>query len=82
MTKRKDLPDEATKEPRIRSTAEEAERAARRQDEGDRIFTAKEARQLGNADNPLRIPGEMTSRPDEDPTDHRPEKPADDDEDS
>jgi hypothetical protein len=74
MTKRKDLPEEATEEPRIRSTDEEAERAARRQDEGDHITSAKEARHLGDPDNPLRIPGELSSRPDEEPTDVRPER--------
>jgi hypothetical protein len=72
MTTRKDLPEEATEEPRIRSTEEEAERAARRQDEGDHITSAKEARHLGDPDNPLRIPGELSSKPEEEPTDVRP----------
>jgi hypothetical protein len=72
MTTRKDLPEEATEEPRIRSPEEDAERAARRQEAGDSIVTAKEARHLGDPDNPLRIPGELSSRPQEDPTDHRP----------
>jgi hypothetical protein len=72
MTTRKDLPEEATEEPRIRSTEEEAERAAKRQDESDKIYTAKEARHLGDPDNPLRIPGELSSRPQEEASDQRP----------
>jgi hypothetical protein len=71
MTTRKDLPEEATEEPRIRSTAEEAERAAKRQEVGEHLETAEEARHLGDPDNPLRIPGELSSKPLEDPPDAR-----------
>jgi hypothetical protein len=71
MTTRKDLPEEATEEPRIRSPEEDAERAARRQDEDDKLHTAKEARHLGDPDNPLRIPGELSSRPQEESSDQR-----------
>jgi hypothetical protein len=74
MTKRKDLPEEATEEPKIRSPQEDAERAFQRQEVGDQVQTAEEGRQLGDPHNPLRIPGELSSRPDEDPTDHRPER--------
>jgi hypothetical protein len=80
MTTRKDLPEEATEEPTIRSTEEDAERAVRRQEEGERLHTAKEGRQLGDPHSPLRMPGELSSRPDEDPTDQRPEHERDDDE--
>jgi hypothetical protein len=78
MTTRKDLPEEATEEPRIRSTQEEAERAARREEEGEHLVTAKEGRRLGDPHNPLRIPGELSSKPDEEPVDARP-KPSPDD---
>jgi hypothetical protein len=76
MAKRKDFPHEATQIPTIRSPEEDAERAARRQEQ--EVTSAKEGRHLADADNPLRMPGELEPRPDEDPTDQRPETARDD----
>ena len=63
MTTREQLPIEATEEPQIQSPAQEAERArkatalsAALEHEGDPLT-------LADADNPLRMPGEMTARP-------------------
>jgi hypothetical protein len=66
MTTSKDLPEEATEEPKIRTTEEEADRAARRDDVGEGVLTAKQGRRLADPDSPLRIPGELSSRPEED----------------
>jgi hypothetical protein len=76
MTTRKELPHQATQIPDIRSPEEDAERAARRQEQ--ELTSAEEGRHLADADNPLRMPGELEPRPDEDPTDHRPESASDD----
>jgi len=63
MTKRRDLPEEATQIPIIHSPEEDAERAARRQEQ--EVLSGKEGRHLADANNPLRMPGESSPRPDE-----------------
>jgi hypothetical protein len=80
MTRRKDLPHEAKQPPTIRSPEEDAERAARRQEQ--EVQSAKERRHLADTDNPLRMPGELEPRPDEEPTDERPERAREDDDES
>jgi hypothetical protein len=71
MTTRKDLPEEATEEPRILSPDQLADRSTRRLEKSARLYTAREARHLGDPDNPLRIPGELSSKPQEDPPEQR-----------
>ena len=78
MTRRKDLPYEATRIPTIHSPDEDAERAARRQEQ--EVTSGKEGRHLADADNPLRMPGELEPGPDEEPDDQRPESASGDDE--
>jgi hypothetical protein len=80
VTRRKDLPEQATRISPIRSTAEEVERAARRQEAGEQMRSAREALHLGDPDNPLRIPGEMSSRPEDEAEDDRPDESKADDE--
>jgi hypothetical protein len=63
MTTRKDLPEEATEEPRIVSPEEDAERAQRRLEASGELFHADEALELADPKNPLRIPGELSSKP-------------------
>jgi hypothetical protein len=65
MTTRNELPEEATQIPTIHSPDEDAERATRRQEQSERMYTAKEALHMADPHNPLRMPGEMSSRPDE-----------------
>jgi hypothetical protein len=62
MTTRKDLPEEATEEPRIRSPEEDAERAEKRVEASERL-TGDDALDLADPHNPLRIPGELSSKP-------------------
>jgi hypothetical protein len=81
MTTRKDLPEEATEEPRILSPDELAERSTRRLEQGADLYTAEEGRHLGDPGNPLRIPGELSSKPQEEPTDQRPQRSAADEDD-
>jgi hypothetical protein len=78
MTRRRDLPYEATQMPIIHSPDEDAERAWRRQ--AQEVTSGKEGRHLADSDNPLRMPGESEPRPDEEPTDVRPEAARDVDE--
>jgi len=63
MTRRRDLPEEATQIPTIHSPDEDAERAARRQEQEVRL--GREGRHLADAGNPLRMPGESSPGPDE-----------------
>jgi hypothetical protein len=79
MTTRKDLPEAATEEPRILSPGELADRSTRRLEEGEEIHSAKEGRRLADPTSPVRIPGELSSRPDEEPSDQRPEPSRPDD---
>jgi hypothetical protein len=63
MTNTKDLPEEASEEPRIRSPEEDAERALERLDRSQELTDADEAMKLADPDSPLRIPGELSSKP-------------------
>jgi hypothetical protein len=63
MTTAKDLPEEATEEPRILSPAEDTERASERLERSKQITDADEAEELADARSPLRIPGESSPKP-------------------
>jgi hypothetical protein len=62
-TRREDLPEEATEEPRILSPQEDAGRATRRLEASEDLENADEATSLAAPDNPLRIPGELSQKP-------------------
>jgi hypothetical protein len=63
MTTKEQLPEEATEEPRTLSPEEDTERAARRVERSASLESADEAASLSDPDNPLRIPGELSSKP-------------------
>lgn len=63
MTTAKDLPEEATEEPRIRSPEEDAQRALERVERADQLTDADVAMELADPDSPLRIPGELSPKP-------------------
>jgi hypothetical protein len=63
MTTRKDLPEQAQEEPPIRSPEELAELAAKRVEKFDEMQTADEELSLADPGSPLRVPGELSSKP-------------------
>jgi hypothetical protein len=63
MTTSKDLPEEATREPRILSPAEDTERASARVERSKDITDPDQAEELAAAEQPLRIPGEPSPKP-------------------
>ena len=63
MTTTKDLPEEAQQEPRTLSPDEDTERALKRLEVSSDLEGADEALSLADADSPLRIPGELSSKP-------------------
>ena len=63
MTTAKDLPEQATEEPRILSPDEDAERASARVERSKDITDADGGAELADPDSPLRIPGEPSSKP-------------------
>jgi hypothetical protein len=63
MTTRKQLPEEATEEPRVLTPEEDAERARRAVEESAALEEEGDPLSLADPDNPLRMPGELSSRP-------------------
>jgi hypothetical protein len=74
MIRREQLPEEATEEPRILSPEEQGARALERQLYDEQTHGMEEALRLSDADSPLRMPGEMSSR-------HRDRRPTEQDDD-
>lgn len=70
MTNRKDLPEEATEEPRTLTPAEDTERAWQRFEEASRS-DAPNAPDAEDRNSPLRMPGEPSSPPPDIPSERR-----------
>jgi hypothetical protein len=63
MTTQKDLPEEATEEPAILSPEEMAERARKRMEVSAKLHRMDDILALADPHNPLREPGELSSKP-------------------
>ena len=62
MTSTKDLPEQASEEPVTVTPEQDAERAARRV-EASEDLTGDDAMNLADPRSPLRVPGELSSKP-------------------
>jgi hypothetical protein len=71
MTRREQLPEEATEEPRILSPEEQGARALKRLELAGDIRDPDRALSLGDPDSPLRMPGELSPKPRPSPYDLR-----------
>jgi hypothetical protein len=67
MTTQKDLPEEATEEPHIESPEEEGARGLRRVEATAALEGTADELSFADPHNPLRMPGELSSRPRDQP---------------